>query len=160
MVYNIPYRTGVNIELETLQALAADPRITAIKECGGTIERMLRLVHETPLRVLAGEDNQVFAALCVGAHGAVSASAHIHPRLHVRLLDYVRQGDLARARRLAVALRPIVADVFSEPNPAPVKAYLAQEGWCEAAVRLPFLPASESLGQRLRSQAQALAMHT
>jgi 4-hydroxy-tetrahydrodipicolinate synthase len=151
LVYNIPYRTGVNVELETLQALARDSRVAGIKECGGSVERMLRLIHETPLRVLSGDDSQNFAALCLGAHGTIAASAHILPQWHVRMFDLLREGRLMAARRIAVALQPIIRDLFSEPNPAPLKAWLAQQKWCEAGVRLPFVPASADLRDRLQT---------
>lgn len=156
LVYNIPYRTGVNVELETLQALARDPRIAGIKECGGSSERMMRLVHETPLRVLSGDDNQNFAALCLGAHGTIAAAAHILPAWHVRIHELVRGGRLATARRIAQALQPLVRDLFAEPNPAPLKALLAHQGWCSAALRLPFLPAGPELRERLQADWEAL----
>ena len=150
LIYNIPYRTGVNVELETLQALAQDARIVGVKECGGSAERMLRLVHETPLRILSGDDSQNFVALCLGAHGTIAAAAHILPQWHVRIHELLPRGQLAAARRIAVALQPMIRDLFAAPNPAPLKAWLAQQGWCEAAVRLPFVPADAELCQRLR----------
>lgn len=160
IIYNIPYRTGVNIELDTLQALARDSRITGIKECGGSVERLLRLVHETPLRVLSGDDNQNFVALCLGAHGTIAASAHILPQWHVRIRELILSGQLATARRMAVALQPIIRDLFSEPNPAPLKALLAHQNWCSAAVRLPFMPASTELRERLQADWLALQQFT
>jgi len=156
LVYNIPYRTGVNVELETLQALARDPRLAGIKECGGSPERILRLVHETPLRVLSGDDNQNFIALCLGAHGTIAAAAHILTAWHVQIYDLVRRGQLAAARRISVALQPMIRDLFAEPNPAPLKALLAHQDWCSAAVRLPFVPVSSELHQRLRADWEAL----
>jgi 4-hydroxy-tetrahydrodipicolinate synthase len=156
LIYNIPYRTGVNVELETLQALARDPRVAGIKECGGSVERLLRLVHETPLRVFSGDDSQNFAALCLGAHGTIAAAAHILPEWHVRIRELLNRGELAAARRLAVALQPLVRDLFAEPNPAPLKALLAEQAWCAADVRLPFLPASAALRERLRARWAAL----
>lgn len=149
LIYNIPYRCAVNVELETLQALARDPRIVGIKECGGSIERLLRLVHETPLRVLSGDDSQNFAALCAGAHGTIAASAHIEAALHVRMHALLRDGRLADARRIAVVLQPLTRALFAEPNPAPLKGLLARLGRCEATVRLPFTVASEALCERL-----------
>ncbi len=104
LIYNIPYRTGVNVELGTLQSLARDPHIAGIKGCGGTTERMLRLVHETSLKVLSGDDSQNFAALCLGAHGVIAASAHVLPSWHVHMLELLRQGRLEAARRTAVTL--------------------------------------------------------
>jgi 4-hydroxy-tetrahydrodipicolinate synthase len=151
LIYNIPYRTGVNVELDTLQALARDRRVVGIKECGGSVERMTRLVNETPLRVLSGDDSQNFAALCLGAHGTIAASAHILPAWHVRIYDLLCRGQLAAARRISVALQPIVRDLFAEPNPAPLKTWLALQNWCEATVRLPFVPASVALRERLQA---------
>lgn len=150
LIYNIPYRTGVNVELGTLQSLARDPRIAGIKECGGTTERMLRLVHETSLKVFSGDDSQNFAALCLGAHGAIAASAHVLPSWHVRILELLRQGRLDAARRTAIVLQPIIRCLFEEPNPTPLKALLAAQGYCEATVRLPFVPVSQDLCERLR----------
>jgi 4-hydroxy-tetrahydrodipicolinate synthase len=156
LIYNIPYRTGVNVELETLQALASDPRVAGIKECGGSVERLLRLVHETPLRVFSGDDGQNFVALCLGAHGTIAAAAHILPQWHVRIRELLNRGELAAARRLAVALQPLIRDLFAEPNPAPLKALLAHQSWCTADVRLPFVPASTGLRERLRAHWEAL----
>jgi 4-hydroxy-tetrahydrodipicolinate synthase len=156
LVYNIPYRTGVNVELATLQALARDPRIAGIKECGGTTERMLRLVHETPLKVLSGDDNQNFVALCLGAHGTIAASAHILPRWHVRIRALLQKGEIEAARRLTVALQPMIRSLFEEPNPAPLKALLALQGYGEAKVRLPFIAASDALCERLRAAWEVL----
>jgi len=156
LIYNIPYRTGVNVELETLQALASDPRVAGIKECGGSVERLLRLVHETPLRVFSGDDSQNFVALCLGAHGTIAAAAHILPQWHVRIRELLNRGELAAARRLAVALQPLIRDLFAEPNPAPLKALLAHQSWCTADVRLPFVPASTGLRERLRAHWEAL----
>ena len=159
LVYNIPYRTGVNVELDTLQALARDARVAGIKECGGTLERMSRLVHETPLAVLSGDDNQNFAALCAGAHGTIASSAHVLPEWHVRMHALLRDGRLADARHIAVALQPLVAALFAEPNPAPVKAVLAAQGWCDDGLRLPFVPASDALRARLRALCAELDAH-
>ena len=156
LVYNIPYRTGVSVELDTLLALAVDPRIVGIKECGGSVERLLRLVHETPLRVFSGDDSQNFVALCLGAHGTIAASAHIRPEWHVRMWALLREGRLAEARRIAVALQALIRCLFAEPNPAPLKTWLANEGWCAAEVRPPFVAASAGLCASLQAEWAAL----
>ncbi|PCE31425.1 4-hydroxy-tetrahydrodipicolinate synthase [Burkholderia ubonensis] len=160
LVYNIPYRTGVNVELETLQALARDARVAGVKECGGSLDRMARLVHETPLAILSGDDNQNFAALCAGAHGTIASSAHVLTEWHVRIHALLRDGRLTDARRLAVALQPLVAALFAEPNPAPVKALLAAQGWCEDGLRLPFVPASDALRAKVVELCAALEAST
>ena len=150
LIYNIPYRTGVNVEVETLQMLARDTRVAGIKECGGSNERMLRLVCETPLSILSGDDSQNFAALCLGAHGSIAASAHILPQWHVRMRDLIISGQLAAARRIAAALAPLIASLFAEPNPAPLKTLLADQQWCSPSLRLPFVPASPALREQLQ----------
>lgn len=149
LVYNIPYRTGVTVELETLQALARDPRIAGIKECGASNERLMRLVHETPLRVLSGDDSQNFVAMCLGAHGSIAASAHVRPDLHVRMRALLQAGQVDAARQIAVLLQAMTAALFAEPNPAPLKAWLASEGWCTDEVRLPFVAATAPLREQL-----------
>lgn len=160
LVYNIPYRTGVNVELETLQRLTRDARVVGIKECGGSMERMSRLIHETPLRVFPGDDNQNFSALCLGAHGTIAASAHILPHWHVRIRELIMAGRLDAALPLSTALQPLIRDLFAEPNPAPVKALLAHQGFCENLLRLPFLPVSRELEERLIAHLDALTgMH-
>lgn len=137
MIYDIPYRTGVSIELETLQRLAQDPRIVGIKVCGASVDHLMRLIHETPLSVLIGEDSQFFAALCLGAHGAIAAAAHLRPDLWVRIFDLLQAEQLADARRLAASLQPLIRACFAAPNPAPVKALLAEQGMGRATLRLP-----------------------
>jgi 4-hydroxy-tetrahydrodipicolinate synthase len=152
LIYNIPYRTGTTIEISTLQTLAQDPRVVGIKECGGSAERLLRLVSETSLRVLSGDDDQNFVALCLGAHGTVAASAHVFPERHVQMRALIAQGKVAEARDIAVVLQPLIRELFVEPNPAPLKALLANHGWCSASVRLPFVTATADLTQRLLTQ--------
>jgi len=154
VIYNIPYRSGVCVELETLQALARDARIVGIKECGASVDRLMRLIHDTPLRVMIGEDSQCFAALCLGAHGAIAAAAHLRPELWVRLFERVRASELAAARQLAAGLQPLIRALFAEPNPAPVKALLARTGFGNATPRLPLTPASAAC---VHAAAQALA---
>lgn len=156
LVYNIPYRTGVNVELETLQALSRDTRVAGVKECGGNAERLLRLIHETPLRILSGDDNQNFIALCLGGHGTIAAAAHILPEWHVRIYDLIRSGHLAEARQISDALQPLIRSLFAEPNPAPLKALLAYQGWCFPDVREPFLHIGEELTIRLQDDWRTL----
>jgi len=156
LVYNIPYRTGCQVELETLQQLAQDPRVVGIKECGGSQERMQRLVNETSLRILSGDDAQNFMALCLGAHGVIAASAHVMPHWHVQMQALIRDNQWHQARDIADALQPVIRALFAEPSPAPLKALLHADGWCAPEVRLPFVPVSAGLHARLMTQRQAL----
>ncbi len=150
IVYNIPYRTGACIDVATLQALARDARVVAIKECGASLERLAALLAQTRLQVLAGDDMQIFTTLCLGGHGAISAAAHVRPDLYVAMYDLLKEQRLDDARAIARRLQPMIAALFAEPNPAPIKALLAAQGFMLDGVRLPLLPASEACVERLQ----------
>ncbi len=85
ILYDIPYRTGIAFEQATLLNIVAHERIVAIKDCGGNQANTLALLNSGKVDVLCGEDNQIFSALCLGAKGAIAASAHVHPELFVAL---------------------------------------------------------------------------
>ncbi len=151
VLYDIPYRTGVELRLDTLLALAAHPRIQGIKDCGGDAGKTAALIADGRLAVLAGEDAQVFAHLAMGAAGAITASAHRHTERFVRLIDLLRAGALDEARALWQPLLPWVQAVFAEPNPGPIKALLAEAGQMDDRLRAPMTAASPALRQRLRA---------
>ncbi|MFN4118474.1 4-hydroxy-tetrahydrodipicolinate synthase [Acidovorax sp.] len=149
VIYDIPYRTGATLATETLLALAAHPRIRAIKDCGGSPAKTQALIADGRLAVLAGEDAQMFATLALGGTGAIAASAHWRAPEFLELMVLLRGGQLAEARRAWQALLPWVEMCFAEPNPAPLKAVLAQAGWMRNELRAPMMPASQALIQRL-----------
>jgi 4-hydroxy-tetrahydrodipicolinate synthase len=142
VLYNIPYRSGVNIELATLQELACNPKFVAIKECGGNMNQLIDFINETPLAVFGGEDALILSTLCLGGRGAIAAAAHIRPDLFVALYERVRDGNLAEARAIFQRLLPLIRVLFSEPNPGPVKAALARDGWIKDELRLPMTTTS------------------
>jgi 4-hydroxy-tetrahydrodipicolinate synthase len=156
VLYNVPARTGVNLELATARRLAQRPQFAAIKEAGGSLRQMMDLVQQTPLSVLCGDDVLLFSALCGGAHGAISASAHIRTDLYVQLYDLVRAQRLDQARTLAAALLPMMQLLFSEPNPAPLKAALAMQGLLRDELRLPMVPATTACKGQLAAALEAL----
>lgn len=160
VIYNIPYRSGVNIELETVQALARNPQFAAIKQSAGNDpEGLAQLIAQTPLAVLSGEDAMIFVNACLGGHGAIAAAAHIRPDLYARMFRLARSGELDAARRIADALRPWIRVLFSEPNPAPLKAALALQGLIEDGLRLPMTPVSDACRTRIeRLLPQILAL--
>lgn len=129
VLYDIPCRTGVPMTLDTLRTLARHPRVQAVKDCAGDADKTRTLVADGDLAVLAGNDGELFATLCLGGAGAVAASAMVHPAAFVALWQAVQAQHLAEARGLWHALAPVVALLFSEPNPAPLKAWLAHRGW-------------------------------
>ncbi|UXY14006.1 4-hydroxy-tetrahydrodipicolinate synthase [Chitiniphilus purpureus] len=161
VIYNIPYRVGVNIDVPTLATLARHPQLQAVKESGGgSLAQLTAILDETPLRVLCGEDALLFPALCLGAHGAIAASAHLAAGHFVRLWQAVRDQQLHRARMLDRQLRPLIHAAFAEPNPVAIKAALAQQGWTTDEVHLPHLPAGPASRSRLATVLAAFAKET
>lgn len=149
VLYDIPYRTGVRLELDTLMTLAAHPRIQAVKDCAGSLDTTLALIRDGRLQVLAGEDMQMFNTMCLGGTGAIAASAHVQPERFVALYRALAAGALEEARHIFHTLAPLIDALFAEPNPAPVKAMLASQGLIRDELRLPMTRASEKLVERL-----------
>lgn len=151
IVYDIPYRTGAVLDTTTLLQLAAHPRIQAVKDCGGQPAKTQALIADGRLQVLAGEDAQLFSTLALGGAGAIAASAHWRAADFVALVAQLRAGDLQAARPRWQHLLPWVEACFAEPNPAPLKALLAEAGWMRNTLRPPMQPATPALAERLRA---------
>lgn len=156
ILYDIPYRTGIAFEQATLLRIVAHERIVAIKDCGGNPANTLALLSSGNVDVLCGEDNQIFGALCLGAKGAIAASAHVHPELFVTLYQQLRDNRLAAGRTTFFQLLPLIHSLFIEPNPAPVKTALALEGFIRDELRAPMQRSSESTTVRLKEVLTAL----
>ncbi|WP_447792338.1 MULTISPECIES: 4-hydroxy-tetrahydrodipicolinate synthase [Pseudomonas] len=150
ILYDIPYRTGISFEQATLLRIVAHERIVAIKDCGGNPATTLALLSSGKVDVLCGEDNQIFGALCLGAKGAIAASAHVHPELFVTLYQQIRDNRLAAGRTTFFQLLPLIHSLFIEPNPAPVKTALALEGLIHDELRAPMQCSSEATAVRLK----------
>jgi 4-hydroxy-tetrahydrodipicolinate synthase len=156
ILYDIPYRTGVAFEQATLLNIVSHERIVAIKDCGGNLNNTLALLTSGKVDVLCGEDNQIFSALCLGAKGAIAASAHVYPERFVALYQQVRDNQLAAARSTFFELLPLIQSLFIEPNPAPVKSALALEGLIDDELRAPMLRSSEAMVTHLKAVLGAL----
>ncbi len=149
VLYDIPYRTGATFEQATLLNIVKHPRIAAIKDCGGNLATTLALIASGEVDVLCGEDIQIFNALCLGASGAIAASAHVRTEAFVALCQQVRDNQLAEARATFFTLLPLINTMFIEPNPAPVKAALALQGLIGSELRAPMQAASARVQQAL-----------
>jgi 4-hydroxy-tetrahydrodipicolinate synthase len=149
VLYDIPYRTGVKIELETLLALAAHPNIFAVKDCAGCVQKTLALICDGRLQVLAGNDAEMFNTICAGGSGAIAASAHLRPADFVAMHSALSQARLAEGRKIFHALVPLIQALAAEPSPAPVKTALAHLGLIRDEVRAPMARASIALRERL-----------
>ena len=153
ILYNVPSRTGVNIEPATYAALADHPNIAAIKEDNGNIAKIVEtaaLVGDR-LDIYSGNDDQVVPLLSMGGAGVISVLSNIMPARTVEMCDRWFRGDIAGAAALQCELLPLINALFSQVNPIPVKAAMAAMGWCENYVRLPLTPMEEEPWQKLRA---------
>jgi 4-hydroxy-tetrahydrodipicolinate synthase len=161
VLYNIPYRTAVNLANETLLKLAEHRNIVGLKDCGADRAQSIDLLRRRPagFQILTGEDAQYFEALIDGADGAILLSAHIETESFAAVQTLLREGnhDGALARWDGVA--DLTQLLFAEPSPAPAKYWLARTGLIESAeVRLPMVEVSAELAARLdRRMEQAVS---
>lgn len=144
MLYDIPYRSSVRMDLDTILTLAAHPNIVGIKDCGGSLDKTQQLIADGRLQVLSGEDALVFHNLCLGGAGAISAATQVAPEAFMTLYHALRVQRLQEARGLAHALAALIRALFAEPNPAVIKAVLAEQQGMHDDVRMPMLRASAS----------------
>ncbi|MDA7949385.1 MAG: 4-hydroxy-tetrahydrodipicolinate synthase [Hyphomicrobiaceae bacterium] len=165
LIYNIPYRTGVNMENDTMVRLAAHDRIVGAKDCCADPAQTFDLLRERPedFAVLTGEDAQYFAALTCGANGAILASAHIETRRFAHIRNLIIEEDLPGALTAWRAIADLPRLLFAEPSPSAIKHWLWRTDLIDSPeVRLPMMPVSESLARRVDQEigdtkAQAVA---
>jgi len=144
LLYNIPIRTGRNIDVATVVELSRIPNIVGIKDASADINQTMSILARTSnFGVLAGEDHLLFSICCLGGDGGIMASGHVLPGKFLELYRAVRAGDLEEARRLHFHLLPLVRVMFKEPNPAPAKAAMKLMGVIDSdELRLPLLSVS------------------
>ncbi len=155
ILYNIKGRTGINIELPTIQELANIPNIIGIKEANGSIDAVSQILETCPnFLVLSGEDAITYPMLTLGAHGAISVTANILPKLCAQMWDDVVAGNFASARTIHYQLADINRMLFIETNPIPVKTALALMKKLELSFRLPLVSMQENNLQKLKASLQ------
>ncbi|WP_260955694.1 4-hydroxy-tetrahydrodipicolinate synthase [Pseudomonas citri] len=150
VLYDIPYRTGVRIERETIRRIVRHPNIAAVKDCGGDIETTMALINDAHTEVLTGEDIHLFNNLALGGAGAISASAHVRADLYLQLMKDMDNSNVAAGRATFYKLLPWIQMAFTEPNPAVVKAALSVQGLIANELREPMQPCTKTTLERLR----------
>jgi len=153
ILYNIPGRTAVNIEIDTVARLRdANPNIVGVKESNKDFEHINRLIHRMgrDFLVYSGIELLCFPILAIGGAGYISATGNLLPTQVARLYDLVAAGQWQAAQDLHYHLLPLNDAIFLEINPVPVKTALGLMGKCSSEVRLPLSPLSEANLQRLR----------
>lgn len=152
IIYNIPYRTGVNIENETIHKLAKIPNIVGLKDACGDMKQTMSLLMNPPkdLSILTGEDILFYLTLTMGGQGGILASSHLRTELFIDVYRKVKGNDIEGAMNSWKQLYEFIPLLFKEPNPAPVKYCLKKLGLLDSdEVRLPLMSASKELGAKL-----------
>ncbi len=150
-VYNIPGRTGKNIEPETIARLAELPNIAMVKEASGSMDQASQIIAMTDLTVLSGDDSLTLPLLAIGGRGVISVVGNIVPRDMIALCRAFESGDIAEAQRWHKKLFPLCRDMLGlATNPIPIKAAMALLGRDTGELRLPLTPLSSEQEARLR----------
>lgn len=160
IVYNVPSRTACNILPETIEALAADPRVVGVKEACGDISQVADLCARLADRIAiySGNDDQAVPVMALGGVGLISVVANLAPRDLSRLTNAFLSGDLAEARRLQLHYLPLIRALFREPNPVPVKAGVNALGFDAGDVRLPLTAATAETLTLLRDRMREVGL--
>lgn len=142
IVYNVPGRTGCNIDVATLVRLAEVPHIAGVKEASGNMTQMCEVCREVPpdFIVLSGDDALTLPLMAIGGRGVISVVSNEVPREMTAMVDAAIRADFAAARAVHARLLPLMLVNFVESNPIPVKAAMAAMGLLEEAYRLPLVP--------------------
>ncbi len=151
-VYNIPGRTGKNIEPETIIRLAELPNIAMVKEATGSMDQASQVLTQTDLTVLSGDDSITLPLMSIGGRGVVSVVGNIVPNDMIALIAAFESGDLAEAQRWHAKLFPLCRDMLGlATNPIPLKAAMQMLGRDTGELRMPMTPLSAEQGARLRT---------
>lgn len=160
ILYNVPSRTGVNIEPATYAALADHPNITGIKEANGNISKIVEtaaLVHGK-LDLYSGNDDQIVPIMALGGRGCISVLSNLMPAQTREICTRFWSGDIAGAAELQYKYLPLINALFSEVNPIPVKAAMSAMGFCKDYLRLPLVEMSEAPRAKLYAAMRDLGL--
>lgn len=153
VIYNVPGRTGANMEAETTLRLARDVQnIVAVKEASGKYAQISAIIKDAPegFSVLSGNDDETLSLMASGANGIISVASNVAPVEMTKLAEALLADNMPEARRLHHLLSPLFKNLFIESNPIPGKYACAQLGLMENVLRLPLLPASEKTEEIMR----------
>jgi 4-hydroxy-tetrahydrodipicolinate synthase len=160
VLYNVPGRTGSNMEASTTLRLAEVPNVVAVKEASGNMGQVMDILRDRPsgFRVLSGDDAVALPLIACGADGVVSVVSNETPGMMRSIVDAALEGDYARARELHYKLLPLMNANFIESNPIPVKAVLGMMGMIQENYRLPLVPISAGNRAKLQKIAEGLGL--
>ena len=160
IVYNVPGRTGCNVDPATLARLATIPNVAGVKEASGNVTQMCEICAAVPADfiVLSGDDALTLPLMAVGGRGIVSVASNEIPAEMSRMVELAERGDFAAARAEHQRLLPLMQVNFIESNPIPVKSAMAILGLLEENFRLPMVPPRPASKQRIEAVLQSLGI--
>lgn len=160
ILYNVPGRTGANLEAETTLRLAEIGNIVAVKEASGRYSQIAEIIRNAPadFSILSGNDDETLSLMATGASGVISVASNVDPCRMVALTEALRKDDMETARKLHYKLMPLFKNCFIESNPIPAKAALSIMGWMENSLRLPLVPANETTMEIMRQTVDDLGL--
>jgi 4-hydroxy-tetrahydrodipicolinate synthase len=160
IVYNVPGRTGCNVDPATLVRLSTIPNIVGVKEASGNVTQMCEICASVPADfiVLSGDDALTLPLMAVGGRGIISVASNEIPAEMSRMVELGERGDFAAARALHHRLMPLLLVNFIESNPIPVKSAMASLGLLDEVYRLPMVPPRPASKQRIEAVLQSLGI--
>jgi 4-hydroxy-tetrahydrodipicolinate synthase len=160
VLYNVPGRTGVNMDVQTVVRLSGHPHIVAVKEASANVVQMCDIVANTPddFMLLSGDDPLIVAVMGIGGRGIICVTSNQAPAECVQIVELCERGDFAAARKLYNWLLPLIQVNFVESNPIPCKAGMAMMGLLEESYRLPLVPPSDATKARIERVLQQLKL--
>jgi 4-hydroxy-tetrahydrodipicolinate synthase len=158
VVYNVPGRTGSNVEAATTLALAEHENIVAVKEASGNLAQITEIIRNCPpgFSVLSGDDSLTVPVMAEGGDGVISVTSNVAPRLVSQLTECLALGDLVQARNISQRLAPWTIAAFVESNPIPAKAALGLMGKMRNVLRLPLVPLADAHVSTVRASLEAV----
>jgi 4-hydroxy-tetrahydrodipicolinate synthase len=161
VVYNVPGRTGCNVEPATLARLAGLRNIIAVKEASGNVSQMAEICVSVPedFIVLSGDDALTLPLMAIGGHGIISVASNEAPAEMVQMVELAEKGDFRGARKLHAWLHPLMTVNFVEANPGPAKAAMAAMGLLEENYRLPMVSPRPASREKIMSVLQQLKLN-
>ena len=161
ILYNVPGRTGCNIQPKTVAKLAEHEKIVAIKEATGNMAQMVEIMHlcGDKIDVYSGEDALTVAMMAMGGKGTISVLSNVAPKEAVAMTDACLAGDYAAAAKMQCDLLPLINALFSEVNPIPAKAGVSALGFGEENLRLPLTPMEDANRAKLYEEMRKLGIN-
>ena len=151
VLYNVPGRSAAEIGIETIARLSAHPSIVAVKEAGGSVDRVSRILDVCDIGVLSGDDALTLPLMAAGARGVVSVASNLVPKVMADMVHAALDGRWDAARAVHRLHYRLFTSLFLDTNPVPVKTAMAMLGLCEPVLRLPLCEMNETLAAQLKA---------